>query len=557
MRPLLGRALFCAALLPVLHSAPAAAQEPQIPLVGGLPDSVAHRVIAFYNAPGTVRINGDTRVASGATLSGDIVVLGARLDVAGRIDGEVVVINGVLVIEPGGRIEGPATVVGGGLTGNRDAVAGPVQVHPAPLRYRHVGATIVYRPAPAPRLRGVGRFGIAELDVLVAAGDGYNRVEGLPVVFGPRMRIGRSQPVLLEAIGIYRSDAGLRIDPDRMGYGLRAERHFGGRFEGRAGLRMFSEIVSIESRGLGKLENSLATFILRRDYRDHYERSGWSAYLGFAPAGADYTVTLDYRDERHANAPLGSPWSIFGGDDPWRPQPLVADGVLRSLALMLDYDTRNDRYDPSTGWRIHAGLEQAVGSSLRRPELDGPDGALPHFRTGTVDVRRYLRLSPYSRAAVRFVATGSLDAGELPPQRQHALGGEGSLPGFPLFAFDCGARQTPIISEGQDAFFPYYGCDRAALLQLEYQANFLFGRRLTERVTGLDALAQSVRWVAFFNAGRAWTELSAVGTRTGGEDYAADAGLGIRVGPFGAYLAVPLSRGIESPNFFVRLEPRL
>jgi hypothetical protein len=524
-------------------------------LLPRLPDSVAQRVIDFYNAAGTVRLGGDTRVAAGASLTGDVAALGARIDVAGRIAGAIVVINGVLHLEDGGVVTGPVTVVGGSITGDRTGLRGSVDVHAAPLRYRQIGAVLVFRPEPRPPLRAVHRFGGSELDLHLAAGDGYNRVEGLPIVFGPRLRLGRRAPVVVEALAVYRSAAGLRIDPERMGYAVRAERQTGGNIETRVGALLFSEVAPIESGGLSTLENSLATFVLHRDYRDHYDRTGWHGFVRVTPTGTAVVLSLEYRDERHATAPLGSPWSLFDSQSAWRPQPLVAEGTLRSIAARLEYDTRNDSYDPATGWHVRAELEQALGSSLRRAD-DESGQTLPRFRTGSVDARRYVRLSPYARVAIRAVATGTLDAGELPPQRQHALGGEGSLPGYASFAFDCGARERIVLVEGE-TFFPYYGCDRAALVQLEYQANFPFGRRMTERIGGLDAFAHSVRWVAFFNAGRAWTEPSARGNRRGGEDFSADAGLGLRIGRFGLYWAVPLSRGEDGANFFVRLEPRL
>jgi outer membrane protein assembly factor BamA len=174
-----------------------------------------------------------------------------------------------------------------------------------------------------------------------------------------------------------------------------------------------------------------------------------------------------------------------------------------------------------------------------------------------VDVRRYARLSPYARIALRVIAAGSIDGGPLPPQRQHALGGEGSLPGYRLFEFDCGARIN-TVAVGGDTFHPYYGCDRMAVVQLEYQAGFPFARRVSEALGLGTSLGYLARWVAFFDAGRAWNEPGSSDGRFGGNaDFSADAGLGIRLGPLGAYWTVPLSGHGHGFNLFVRVAPRI
>jgi outer membrane protein assembly factor BamA len=253
------------------------------------------------------------------------------------------------------------------------------------------------------------------------------------------------------------------------------------------------------------------------------------------------------------------PFTILHRDERWRPEPLVAQGALHSVSAAFHYDSRNERRDPSAGWLVNARLERGLGGGITVPS-GTPDVSATSARSGffttEIEIRRYARLTPYSRLNFRVVAMGSLDARALPPQRQHVLGGEGTLPGYRLFEFDCGARSA-IVSLGGEPYFPQYGCDRAGLVQIEYQASFPFGRRLGQRA-GLGSLAYLARWVAFFDAGRAWTEPDARNGRPGGnDDFSVDAGLGIRFGPIGAYWAVPLSGHGRGVNFFLRAEPRI
>lgn len=549
-------------LFATLSTMPAAAQDE---VAAQLPDTIAQRVVAFYNAPGTIRLAGESRLPVGGVIVGDVAVLGGPFIVGGRVDGDVLVINGDLQLEAGAEISGRATVVGGEISGAAQArvIAGQ-HVHPQPLRFRQDASGLVVAPSAESVLAAGRDFRFGRTELRVAAWHDYNRVEGLPIAFGPRLRFGRSNPTVVDALAIYRTSAGVRIDRDQMGYNVRFEQYLAGGGTARIGLRAYSDISAIERRGVSERENSLSTFILHRDLRDQYERTGWAAWFRYGRAGWPSDLTLEYRDERHESVLPGNPWSILDNADDWRPEPLLAEGTLRSLSGRFIYDTRNEVADPATGWFIAAELEQGLGGVLRRPEAMALTGdsvfavepAREQFTHASLDLRRYERLGPGSRLALRVWAAGSTNGGALPAQRQHTLGGEGSLPGYGTLAFDCGARDRRVMVT--NPFHPYYGCDRVALVQLEYQAAFPFlARRAGAWGRSFD-LEHLVRWVAFFDAGRAWNEPDAVGSRERGQgDFAADAGFGIKAGPIGLYWAFPLSSGGQGVNFFVRLGRRL
>lgn len=176
-----------------------------------------------------------------------------------------------------------------------------------------------------------------------------------------------------------------------------------------------------------------------------------------------------------------------------------------------------------------------------------------------VDARRFLRFGPRTHLALRAMASGSPDDGPLPPQRQHVLGGEGSIPAYDRFAFDCGARAEPALALAAGRF-PYYGCDRQVLLQAEIHLAVWSGESLGRRL-GLDFdLLTTPELVLFADAGRAWIEPESLLYRTdpGPRTLRYDAGLGVRLGRIGFYLAVPVrDRGDGNVNFFIRLGPRI
>jgi hypothetical protein len=533
-----------------------AAQEPL--RLGPLPDSVAERALDTYNRDGTVRLQGESEIPAGTRIEGAVAVLNGPLRVAGSVAGDVVVINGEARLEPGAEVSGSVTVIGGDVVVQPGArVAGQVAAYREPLRYRYDGDRLAYVPPDQERGLSAGRdwrFGRA--DVFLAA-QGYNRVEGLPLAVGPRLRLGGGNPTRVHALAVVRTAAGFGLDRDRMGYDIGAEQQLG-----LVGLTLaadlYSEIAAIESWQVTDRENSLSTFLLHNDHRDHYQRTGGRIGVRVERPGRPLGAELWYRREDHASVRPREPFTLFDETDPWRRQPLVAEGRLHSLTLGLAYDTRNEPDDPSYGWYVQAALEQGVGGDLELPGVDPVAAATARtgFTAARLDLRRYSRISPYSLFGFRVLAAGSVDGKALPPQRQHALGGEGSLPAFGQFVFDCGARNEP--PEPGDASFAYYGCDRLALVQLEYQASFPLARRIGERFGLSRIFTNSVRWVAFFDAGRAWTEPDARhGRGSGGADFSADAGLGIRIAGLGAYWAFPLSGGDRPVNFFVRLGPQL
>jgi hypothetical protein len=530
-----------------------------------LPDSVAERLVEFHNMETTTRLAGDARIGPGTAMRGDVAALGGTLIVEGRVEGNVVVINGDLVVRQGGVIGGTATVAGGHIDVVPGSVSGGTFLYREPLRYRFLDGAIAYVPAELEPGLAAGRdFAFGRTELRVAAYSAYNRAEGLPIAAGPRVRFGGTHPTSARAFIIVRTAAPSGLDPQRIGFDVRAEQLVVPSIGLSLGARGYSIITPIERWTLSERESALATFVLHTDYRDHYEREGWSLHAQVVRPGSPYTFGLEFRDEEHSSAPNADPITLFRSGSAWRHQPSIAEGSYRSIIGTVRYDTRNEEADPSAGWLIDAALEQGLGGDLLNRGSSAPDSAGAVLRsfdasliTGHVDVRRYARLSPYARLSFRAVLAGSVNGRGLPPQRQHALGGIGALPGYRLFEFDCGARDRAVEVGGENRY-PSYGCDRMAVVQLEYQAGFPFARRVSEALGLGSSLGYLARWVAFFDAGRAWTEPGSRAGRTGGSgDFSADAGLGVRLGPLGAYWAVPLSGSGDGFRIFLRLGPRI
>ncbi len=547
------------------------AQTPPQP--GPLPQEVQNRIMEVANDPATLRITGRSRIPSGTLVDANVVVLGGNLNLGGEVTGSLFVVNGSLELDPGAVVTGPVLVVGGRLSGLEEAtLTQPPEVYAGPLLYR----------VRADRIEGVdadGRvpsqfldtdLGIGRSRLTLRAAGPYNRVEGLPVQFGPIFASEGRNPLILEAFGIWRSEAGLSVDTERLGYEFTVNQAMGGRGTLSAGLSTYSRIQSIEERGMSNLETSLATFLMRRDYRDYYEAQGWSAHLDARPIRFPIHARLAFREEENSLVLPGGPWTLGDGDRPWRAQPAIADGTAQFLEGSITLDTRDDPDHPADGWWAHFRTRWQLGGQLQStfdPQMSSLGGEGPEFariRWAELDLRRYARLSPSSQVNLRIHGAGSLTSNPIPPQFQSALGGEGSLPGHPRFALDCGARSegpVPVVeSNGEDQAYPFYGCDRVTLGQIEFQQDLPISWEPLPDDWGDPEWSGSLRiqpaLSLFVSAGQGWARNQDGFPERPDSSRRGDVGLGLVTGSLGLYWAYPLNRKERGLNFFVRLHHR-
>jgi len=545
----------------------AAAQEPAADPV--LPPEFVDGVLEFLNASTTTRLNGRSRVAAGQRLIGAVGVLGGDLVVAGTIEGDIVLVNGDLTVEEGGRITGDVLIVGGrAIAVASGSVDGEIQVMPDRLRLVSRGDEVILTPASSASRRGLYLGGAR---ITVRSGTNYNRVEGLPVLFGPVFRTSSRNPLRVEALGIWRTEHDQTRDD--LGFRFLVDQTFGPP-TARLGLGMgvFSQVTPVESWRLGNLEASMSSFLFHLDYRDYFEERGWNVFARAQVPGTSAEVSLEYRRRDITTLPTGSPWTLRRNDRPWRAQPLMPEGELETLTARVLWDQRNDPEDATDGWYFDGRITRGLSGELLQPSavdesflpIGAPGEVDAGFTTGFVEFRRHARLSPNQDLALRVIGAGSLD-GDLPPAPfQRALGGEGSLPGYRLFALDCGARSEvlPYVHRGtaeSEPVFPRYGCGKVVLFQLQYRSrlpidltgggsdvDFDAGRGL---LSGVDL---DPSWLLFFNAGRGWSQQGDLPD----EPAVADIGAGVTLGGLGAYWAYPLTGDDRRLNFFLRLQRR-
>jgi hypothetical protein len=551
------------------------AQAQESPLAhADLPHTVETRLNAIINSPNTKQIHGEATVAD--SIAGDVVVYHGPLTLTGKIGGQLIVIEGNVDFKPGSQVTGDVTVVSGEVNGLDSAtVGGTVTLYGEGFGFLHSGRRVYSVNSERHRVfRDDDRRDWGHSTLSMRTAWNYNRVEGLPVEFGPRIETSGRNPTRLEAHATWRTEVGSPFDTDRWGYAVRLEQFMGGKHDLRVGAVLQSVIDPIEDWQLDNNEASLATLVLHEDYRDYFEREGWSAYMRYAGHASGLSATVAYSDEDQHAQPARDPWTVFG-DGAWRLQPLIAEGNFRSASASFQYDRRNDEDSPTAGWLIRTNVTRGLGGSLVIPAAFNPISAvavaptpIPYdaqFTSGFADARLYRRVSDNGVLAMRVVGGGALGNVDVPPQFQRALGGAGTMPGYSLFSQDCGARRIAVVRNDKpsQSFFPYYGCNQTVMGSIEYRGGFdmHFGGGFdwsdddTESHHGWNVDSHP-SWIVFFDAGRGWasSEAKARGALDTRQLY--DAGAGVHIGDFGLYGAVPLTGSDRGMKFFIRLGPR-
>jgi surface antigen Omp85-like protein len=544
-----------------------------------LPRVVADEVIAFYNAPATTRLVGRTRLPRGNEWRGDVAVRNGPVLVGGRIQGTLLVINGDALLEPGAEVTGGLIVVGGAVEGAAEArIGGELRQYREPLLYRvrSEGDEIAYAPTLRRRLWNPGArvsWGTADSrsSLTIATGGTFNRVEGLPIVFGPLFdrKLQDNVRFRLDALGVFRSAGDLSDSRSDLGYMLRAELRSGDIRPFGIGFRAYDVVAPVEDWGLRNAEVGWSAFLFARDYRDYYLNKGLAA-RAFVHPERQIALALEVRRDWQSGVAARDPWTLLRNSQPWRPNPPIDEGHYTTVSASATIDTRNDVDDPTTGWMVRATLDHARSKDVA-PQTGVPPtvrGAIPTdgsyaFNRAFLDVRRYARVSPSGRVNLRLLAGGWLGGDPLPLQRRLSLGGPDPMTGY---AFRASACNRDITAPGFAGTL-VAACDRVLLLQGEYRGHLSLhwaysstrdeeGREETRSLLSFEGLDL----VVFGDAGQAWLVGNGPGRLPSSRlptlgSWLADLGLGVDGGGFGLYVAKAVTIG-EPLRFTLRLDHR-
>ena len=536
----------------------------------GPPPEIIAELIARYNDTATTRVQGDVTLPAGSRFEGRLAVHRGSLRIAGRVLGSVTVVNGTLYLLPGAAIQGEILVVGGRLIRSEQVEhLGRERVYwdAAPV-LRNTDGLLVLRErrrslSELATARTTFQVGRVRTTLSLSTAGTYNRIEGLPILFGPLFEVRPSARTLarIDLRGILRT-AGSADDLSDFGYTARADYRVLGKTEFGFGGRIYSEVEPIEDQPLPGSEGGWSAFLLQRDYRDYYERQGLGGIAYIKPKPA-WRFEVSVRRDAERSVRAADPWSLFRNGERWRRNPPIDDGHFFTTGLSIAYDTRNDRDKPTTGWMIRAGFEHSTSDDIAPVAL--PPEVRPEPPTGggyatdrmSLEVRRYSRLTPSLQVNGRLLANGWVAGDRLPVQRRFSLGGPDILPGFGFRAFACAPRGF------NDSALPAL-CDRTIAAQVEVRTRL--GLNLGYRLGGEGDRPgrflgiEEADLVMFSDAGKGWLAGDGPGQVPVDRlpaltEWALDVGVGLDAGLIGGYLAKSLSEG-EPVRFVVRLQRR-
>lgn len=592
-------ALVAATIAVHLTPAHVAAQREDDRRIGSVPRDVALSATQVFNAPDTKRIRGNYALAATDSIRGDLAVLNGSLRIAGTVTGQVVVLNGNVTLLDGARIGQSLTVLGGTFESpNRPDVGGDIRVWSARYRYHEEADSLVAETDFMGRWSnwvfeketpGTGS------ELFMTTAHTYNRVEGLPIILGPRFNVRNgSTQVHAEVFGIFRTGDRLQWSGENLGHRVSLELREGKNHGFAIAGQLFNEVTPMERWQLTDAEVGLNAFVFTRDYRDYYQRHGGEARLSVF-SGTKLELSVGAGQERWDSRKTRQVWSLFSSDVPWRVNPEADAGVIEKYTLTGTYDTRSHPINPRTGWYLRGEFEHGTGTINRFGSLtDGvrllaggqaASGSLSYSRA-LFDLRRYNRIGPRAQINLRLVAGGWVQGDPLPVQRRLAVSGLDALPGFGFRRLN-GISDVGTCAAGSDSAYRALGrpaqCERIVLAQAEWKGDFrinLFGDdHYGDSRWRFNGLHADGTWVVFVNSGRGWLiHSNSLGGAVGGTTTPAseavhnltfpsstipspstwhtDIGGGFDFGSFGVYVAQAVSESGLSPQFYVRLSRR-
>ena len=297
---------------------------------------------------------------------------------------------------------------------------------------------------------------------------------------------------------------------ERAGYALGFERPLFGATKLYVGGELHDLTASDDQWQTSSFESSLAAAGARRTFRDYYRRRGVQIN-GALRLHQQVEALFAWRGERQEPLTTASDFSIWNGDQPFRPNTVARNGRLNAVLVGLSVDSRGfDQESLEATYRRHQ-LDTLFGERLDdleqtqnaapvwrldwTSEFSAPDafGSDFDFRRHIVSARSRVMLSTHQQFGVR--AIGGWSEGALPPQRQFAVGGLGSVHGYD--------------------FKEQIG-DAMALVNLEYELGWHRG----------------LKGIGFFDIGRATVRSAGASPASPSSPWLKGVGWGVGVGDF-------------------------
>jgi outer membrane protein assembly factor BamA len=229
--------------------------------------------------------------------------------------------------------------------------------------------------------------------------------------------------------------AGYKISAERPTYSFGMEQRLFHEPRIFVGAEVHDLTASDDMWRLNDIEQTVAA-LWKNTYRDYYRRRGTQVEFGMRPE-PHQEFMASFRWDRHEAIANETDYSFVKDDYPFRPNPPVTDKDLRSVVFAYSFDTRGLSRNLSRSYQRH--LLDDLFSNVKREHFgwraDWTTELSDHGLGGDVEFARHILntrgtvpIMPRQSVAARMIL--GFSSGELPLERQFAIGGVGSVHGY-------------------------------------------------------------------------------------------------------------------------------
>lgn len=445
-------------------------------------------------------IRSDTTIHSGDTLRGPVLVDHATLTIEGVLDGDLVARSATIAMRNDACITGDVRMVESSIERDEEArVMGVLEQTRSRWIDTYDDGWLTFRPFHRPLPWTNESWTASPFFVR------YNRVEGLFLGLGSPKKYywdGKRDFGAFGSVGY-----GFISHRWRANLGITRQYAFAGassRWLFEAGLEGYSLTDTRDPWIIGQAENTAAAFFLREDYRDYFQREGFSPHIALYRRSSDAVaeVKVAFHADRYTSLADNASWALFGGKRVFRANPAIDDGRMRSVVANLGISSASRASRIPHGWTAFAVAEVSDPVAF---------GGEFDFEKYVFEIRRYQPLGKHDRVNVRV--RGGTAHGVLPRQKMYELGGLGTVPAF-------GFASMP----GDSA-----GANRMLLINAEY---LLSGDVLHDLSFWPSGLLRHVNFILLADAGFTRTVSSSTSPLSGfggihWSDFRSDVGIGL------------------------------
>lgn len=365
--------------------------------------------------PDAVTFNGNTEIAENDTIQGDLVVKNGILTIRGTVNGDVLVVNGDIDLKSTSKVQGNVRAMNGSISKDEGAFVEGYTEQSTSSVSKNSRRKNTYRTRYSYSFKPYfwNTESIVDDNFLFR----YNRVEGLFIGFGAEKKFYWDGSRVISGFGSF--GYGFTSHKWRIQLGL--DRQFavseGSLVEVGAEVHSLTDTKDEWIMNLG--ENNLSSLFFRQDFRDYYQREGFSAHTARYTKEGDVSTMIDLRflNDRYESMNKQANWGVFGGTT-FRNNPAVNTGTMKSLSLSAGISSVEKYRYHSAGWNV-----------FTRAEYGGKEfGGDFDFTQMVIDVRRFQPLSDDDQINVR-VRAGALEGTPL-MQKIFELGGANTIPAF-------------------------------------------------------------------------------------------------------------------------------